>query len=101
MLYADAQARALAGLFPKLDAVDQYGAMQDALALSRAGYQPMARALDLTAAVAPTANGKVVERAAQNWSGLYDDLVGNEASRAAVARKISRTFRTALASDRT
>ena len=92
VLYADPQSAALAGLFPKLGPVDQYGAMQDAQALSRAGYQPMARALDLTAAVAPNANGRVVERAVLNWSGLYDDLEGDEASRAAIAHRISRTF---------
>ena len=92
VLYADPQAAALTGIFPRLGAVDQYGTMQDALALSRAGYQPMARALDLTAAVAPNANGKVVERAVLNWSALYDDMEGDEASRAAIAQKISSTF---------
>ena len=92
VLYGDRQAAALTGLFTKLSAVDQYGTMQDAMALSRAGYQPMARALDLTAAVASNGNGKVVERAAQNWSVLYGDLEGDEASRAAIARRISRTF---------
>jgi aminopeptidase N len=92
VLYADPQAAALASVFPRLGAVDQFGTMQDALALSRAGYQPMARALDLTAAVAPNANGKVVERAVLNWSGLYDDLEGDEASRASIAQRISRTY---------
>ena len=92
VLYADAQSAAVKRIFPKLDAVDQYGTMQDALALSRAGYQPMARALDLTAAVTPNANGKVVERAALNWSALYDDLEGDAASRAAIARRISATY---------
>ena len=92
VLYGEPQAAALAGLFPRLGAVDQYGTMQDALALSRAGYQPMARSLDLTVAVAPNANGKVVERAVLNWSALYEDMVGDEASRAAIAQRISRTF---------
>ena len=92
VLYAEPQAAGLASVFSQLGAVDQYGTMQDALALSRARYQPMERALDLTAAVAPNANGKVVERAVLNWSGLYDDLEGDEASRAAIAERISRTY---------
>jgi aminopeptidase N len=87
-LYAPQQTEALRAAFPMLGAVDQYGSMQNGLALSRAGYQPMGRALDLVAAVAPGANGKVVERAVLNWSGLYDDLQGDEISRAAIARRI-------------
>lgn len=87
-LYAPQQAQALPAIFPRLSPVDQYGTMQDAMALSRAGYQPMGRALDLTAAVAPTANGKVVDRALGNWSNLYDELQGDEPSRAAIARRI-------------
>jgi aminopeptidase N len=40
------------------------------------------------AAVAPAANGKVVERAVLNWTGLYDDLQGDEGSRAAIAARV-------------
>jgi len=88
-LYAEPQAEALRGLFPRLSAVDQYGTMQDALALSRAGYQPMARALDLVAAVPVDANGKVIERADQDWSGLYDDMEGDASARSAIAARIT------------
>jgi aminopeptidase N len=88
-LYGPPQAQALRAAFPSLTAVDQFGTMQDALALSRAGYQPMAVALDLSAAVAPNGNGKVIERAVRNWSDLYDDLEGDETSRAAIAQRMS------------
>ena len=90
-LYAPEQIKALRAGFPGLGPVDQFGAMQDSLALSRAGYQRMAPALDLMAEVAPAANGKVVERALLNWSGLYDDLDGDETSRSAIARRV-RTY---------
>jgi aminopeptidase N len=87
-LYAPAQAEALRAALGTLGPVDQYGTMQDAMALSRGGYQPMAQALGLMAAVAPAANGKVVERAVLNWSGLYQDLQGDGASQAAIANHI-------------
>ena len=91
-LYAAPQAEAIRAAFPKLSAVDQYGTMANAMAMSRGGYQPMAWALDLDAAVAPTAHGKVVARAVGDWSSLYDSLEGDAASRSAIAARISRTF---------
>jgi aminopeptidase N len=87
-LYAPAGAEALLGAFPTLGPVDQYGVMQDALALSRAGYQPMATALALMAAVPPGANAKVVDRAVLDWSGLYEDLDGDAAARTALANRV-------------
>jgi aminopeptidase N len=87
-LYTPAETGSLRAAFPKLGPVDQYGVMQDALALSRAGYQPMARALSLISVVAPTANGKIVETAVLDWTGLYEDLRGDDASRAAVTARI-------------
>ena len=87
-LYTPAEAEALRAAFPGLGPVDQYGAMQDSLALSNAGYQPMGTALGLIAAVAPTANGKIVDRAVLDWSGLYEDLQGDGASRLAIAGRI-------------
>jgi len=87
-LYTPAEIGALRLAFPTLGPVDQYGAMQDALALSRSGHQPMSSALALIDAIAPTANGKVVERAVLNWSGLYSDLNGDKASQAAIAARI-------------
>ena len=87
-LYTPTETEALRAAFPALGPVDQYGVMQDSLALSQAGYQPMARPLELLSAVAPTANGKIVERAVLDWTGLYDDLRDDEASRSAIAARV-------------
>ena len=87
-LYSPAEIEALRAAFPTLGPVDQYGAMQDALALSRSGYQPMGRALGLIDTIAPTANGKVVERALLDWSDLYSDVDGDKVSQAAIAARI-------------
>ena len=91
-LYQPAQAEAIRSAFPKLSAVDQYGLLSDSLALSRAGYQPMARALDLLAAVAPDANGKVVQKALFTWGGLYDDFESDPAAQAAIKARVMREY---------
>ncbi|HEV2593733.1 MAG TPA: M1 family metallopeptidase, partial [Sphingomicrobium sp.] len=91
-LYAAQDAERIRNVFPSLDAVDQYGTMANAMALSRAGYQPMARALDLDAQVPVRANGKVIERVVADWSGLYDDLEVDAVSKAAIAARLSRSF---------
>ena len=87
-LYNPAQAEALRAAFPKLNPVDQYGLLSDALALSTAGYQPMARALDLLAAVPGDAHGKVFEKALVSWSNLYDDLDRDLAAQAAIKARV-------------
>jgi aminopeptidase N len=91
-LYAAPQVEALRSVFPTLGAVDQYGSMENAMSLSVAGYQPMASALDLVGEVPTNANGKVVERAVLDWSNLYDDLDGDNTSRAAIAARVERTY---------
>jgi len=91
-LYAAPQAYALRAAFPALGAVDQFGTMENALSLSVAGYQPMAWALDLLGEVPTSDNGKVVQQALGDWSNLYDDLEGDEASRAAIAARIERSY---------
>jgi len=87
-LYAPGEGEALRAAFKTLAPVDQFGIMQDSMALSRAGYQAMSPTLALMSEVAPTADGKVVERALLNWSALYSDLEGDKASQAAVAARI-------------
>lgn len=91
-LYDDRQANALRGAFPRLGAVDQYGLLSDSLALSIAGYQPMARAADLLAAVPGNAHPKVVEKAIASWAKLYDVAAGNSAAQAAIRDRASRSF---------
>jgi puromycin-sensitive aminopeptidase len=91
-LYRPEQAAALATAFPTLSPVDQYGIMQDSLALSRADYQPMAIGLDLLGTVPATDNAKVVQQGVRDWSDLYDTLDGNPAAQASVAARVIRLY---------
>jgi len=91
-LYTPAQLTALKGAFGSLGTVDQYGVMSDQLALSTAGYQPMAGGLDFLGEVPGNGNAKLVQAAVRDWSGLYDDLEGNVAAQAAVAARVSRIY---------
>jgi aminopeptidase N len=91
-LYQPAQAQALQAAFPSLGAVDQFGLMSDQIALSDAGYQPMAVGLDFLNAVPANGNAKLVQAALRQWSGLYDDLDSNPTAQAAIANRVVRTF---------
>jgi aminopeptidase N len=66
--------------------------LSDALALSTAGYQPMARALDLLAAVPSGAHAKVYEKALFSWTGLYEELDGNPAAQSAIKARVLRDY---------
>ncbi|MCW3798029.1 M1 family metallopeptidase [Sphingomonas sp. BN140010] len=96
-MYDPASAAALLGGFVRLSPADQYGELSNANSLSGTGYQPMARALDLLAAVPQDAHGKVVGWSAARWSGLYDTLGGNAAAQAKIATEMQRRFGTRLA----
>ena len=91
-LYQPAQIEALTHAYANLGAVDQYGLLTDNLALSRAGYQPVAVGLDLLAAVPADANRKLVGRALAQWDAIYDMYDGDSAHRAVVAAEIQRRF---------
>jgi aminopeptidase N len=62
--------------------------MADQLALSKAGYQPMAVGLDVLDAIPANGNAEVARRAVQRWDGLYDQLDGNPAAQAAIAAHV-------------
>jgi aminopeptidase N len=91
-LYQPAQAHALQQAFPNLGGVDQFGLVNDQLALSAAGYQPMATGLDFLDEVPASANAKIVQSALRHWSGIYDDLKSDPAAQAAIARRVLRTY---------
>jgi aminopeptidase N len=97
-LYQPAQLAALTRSFAKLGAVDQFGLLNDNLALARTGYQPVGPALDLLAAVPTNANRKVAASALGKWLGLYETLNGDRAGQALVAAQIERRFAPLLAS---
>jgi hypothetical protein len=96
-IYQPAQIAALTKAYASLGAVDQYGLLTDNLALSRAGYQPVAVGLDLLAAVPADANRKLVGRALAQWGAIYDMYEGDPAHRAVVAAEIERRFAPLLA----
>jgi len=66
--------------------------MSDQLALSTAGYQPMAGGLDFLGQVPWSGNAKLVQAAVRDWSNLYDDLEGDTAAQAAIAARVSRLY---------
>ena len=97
VLYPQRDLAALARTFPALPAVDQYGLLGDQMALSRAGYQPMAAGLDILAAVPANASAKVVAEALTKWTALYDGLAGDPASQAAIGKLALERFGPRLA----
>jgi aminopeptidase N len=91
-LYEPTQARALQGAFPNLGAVDQFGVMNDQLALSDAGHQPMAVGLDFLNDVPANGNAKLAQSALRQWSGLYDDMASVPTAQGAIADRVIRTY---------
>ena len=91
-LYRPEQLHALQSTFGSLGTVDQFGVMSDQLALSAAGYQPMAGGLDFLGEVPGNGNAKLVQAAVRDWSGLYDDLDGDAAAQAAIAARVERIY---------
>jgi puromycin-sensitive aminopeptidase len=91
-LYQPAQAQALERAFAGLGPVDQFGAMSDQLALSGAGYQPMAVGLDFLSDVPANGNAQLVQAALRHWSGLYDDLDSDPAAQAEIASRVIHAY---------
>ena len=90
----------LAGLtraLPKLAPIDQLGLVKDNLALSRAGYQAMAPALDLLAAVPARGDATVAAGAVEEWGRIYDSLAADPAEQARLGKLIARQWRSRLA----
>ena len=89
-LYSDELAARQQAGFASLAPIDQLGLMRDGFALARAEYQPLARALDLLAAVPADANPIVAQFAADAWAGQYETLdearVAERAGLAALAQ---------------
>ena len=91
-LYQPAQDKALQAAFGSLGAVDQFGLMNDQLALSDAGYQPLAVGLDFLSGVPANGNSKLVQSALRRWSALYDDMETVPAAQAAIANRAIRIY---------
>jgi aminopeptidase N len=91
-IYAGAQLKALQGAFRGLGPVDQYGVLNDQMALAETGYQPMAAGLDFVGQIPANGNAKLVQAAVGTWSELYDDFDNDRATQAAIAARVSRTY---------
>jgi len=91
-LYQPQQAQALQAAFATLEPVDQYGLLTDNMALSDAGYQPMATGLGFLGAVRPDANPKIVQRAVNSWNSLYKDLEADPATQQAIAARVNKIY---------
>ncbi len=91
-LYSPPQAAALPALVPALRPVDQFGLFSDQLALSKAGYQPMAVGLSVLDALPANVNAEVARRAILRWDDLYDQVEGNAAVQAQIAARVERAY---------
>ena len=89
-------APALAGLtkaLPRLAPIDQLGLVKDNLALSRAGYQAMAPALDVLAAVPARGDAIVAAGAVEEWGKVYESLADDQPAQARLAALVSKQWR--------
>ncbi|WEK45294.1 MAG: M1 family metallopeptidase [Candidatus Andeanibacterium colombiense] len=88
-LYTPEMIGQLVAALPTLSPIDQIGLVRDNYALAQAGYQNLAPALNLLAAVPQAANPVVAEGAVERWGALYD--LASEADKprlAALARSL-------------
>jgi aminopeptidase N len=83
-LYSPEMLDQLEGAMARLQPIDQLGLMRDNLSLARAGYQPMAPALDLLAAIPRDANPVVAESAVEQWR-LVHSMVEDPADHTSLA----------------
>ena len=91
-LYPQASLAALTKAYGKLEPIDRLGLMVDNLALAKAGYQPMAGALDMLAAADPAADAYVASAAIEEWSKLYNGLGEDKPAKARLGTYVSKRF---------
>jgi aminopeptidase N len=91
-LYTAPQLQALQGAFSRLAVIDQYGVLNDQLALSVNGYQPMAAGMAFLGEIPGNADGKLVQSAVGTWGGLYDDFDKDSRTQAAIAARVTRLY---------
>ncbi|MBA3054053.1 MAG: M1 family metallopeptidase [Sphingomonadales bacterium] len=83
--YTPAMLAALTADLAHLKPIDQMGLVADQLELAGAGYQPLAPALDLLAALPADANPVVARAAIGHYAALYRTLGKDTASKARLA----------------
>lgn len=82
----------MAGLKP----IDQLGLVRDQIALSEAGYQQMAPALDLLAAVPGNGNPVVAKELVREWAALHAILGHDKQGQAKLLRLATARFKPRL-----
>lgn len=90
----------LAGLtraLPRLAPIDQLGLVKDNLALSRAGYQAMAPALDLLAAVPARGDATVAAGAVEEFGRVHASLAGDATAQTRLAALVSKRWQPRMA----
>jgi len=92
VLYTPQQSESLRRAFHNLAPVDQYGVLSDAFALSDGGYQPVAVALDLLAAIPAEAHAKIAQDGAGRWVGLFRAMDGHRVAQAVIRDHASRIY---------
>lgn len=97
-LYTPAMLASLKKAIPGLPAVDQMGLVADNLALANSGYQPLAPALDLLAAIPGDANPVVAGSAFEDYVAAWRTLEKNAAAQQRLLAKASATYKPRLAS---
>jgi aminopeptidase N len=83
-LYEPAMSAQLAEAVPGFAPIDQLGLMRDSFALSEAGYQELAPALAMLAAIPGDANPVVAEGAIDQWAKIH--ALATEADRTQIAK---------------
>ncbi len=96
-LYTPEGLAELTGALPRLAPIDQRGLIADQLELAYAGYQPLARPLDLLVALPADANPRVVQEAVNRFDGLYTRLAGDRAGQKALAARAIALWQPRLA----
>jgi len=91
-LYHAPQLQALTAAFPTLPVIDQYGLLNDQLALASSGYQPMAAGLALLAKIPASSDAQLVQSAVGTWNNLYDDFDQDHATQALIAARVSKLY---------
>jgi aminopeptidase N len=96
-LYTPEEAAALVAMVPQLSPVDQTGEVADAMALSSAGYQPMATGLAFLDRMPPTGDAKVIPYILGEWDDLFDLLDADPVPQAGISQRVVRNFGPRLA----
>jgi aminopeptidase N len=91
-LYPAAAAEQLRASFNQIDPVDQFGIVNDQMALSRAGYQSMGIGLDFTSAIPASAAPELVSEGLGTWAGLYRLYDGDTATQKQIAGIIEQRY---------